>query len=156
MKRIVLIALIIAVLCAGTAFARGPLGLTAIGVYGTYGFTGGGGGLGLSFKFGSFPVVGLKYNFVDPGYIGATVDWYVIDAMGLVDNLTLFLGPGLFAGLGLGGASDSFDIGIRFPVGLQLWIVKKFEIFIDVVPAVPLLPAPAFNVGAELGFRVHF
>ena len=31
MKRIVLIALIIAVLCAGTAFARGPLGLTAIG-----------------------------------------------------------------------------------------------------------------------------
>jgi hypothetical protein len=155
MKRIVLIAAVIALLCAGTAFAKGPGGMTGIGVYGTYGFTGGGGGLGFSLKFGSFPVIGLKYNFSDSGYIGATVDWYVLDSVGLIDSLTFFLGPGLFLGLGMGD-NGVFDIGIRFPVGLQLWVVRKLELFVDLVPAVPFLPTPRFNIGCEVGFRFHF
>jgi hypothetical protein len=155
MKRVMIIVACLSILVAGMAFAAGPGGLTAIGVYGNYGFTGGGGGVGLSFKFGSFPVVGVKYDFSGAGRFGATVDWFVIDAMGLLDNITLFLGPGLFIGVGMGGDAP-FDVGIRFPIGIQLWIARKLEIFLDAVPAVPLLPQPGFAVGAEFGMRIHF
>jgi hypothetical protein len=154
MKRTLVIVLVIALACAGTAFAKGPGGLTAIGVYGNFGFTGGGGGLGLSLKFGSFPVIGVKYSFTQAGYLGATVDWHLLDAAALVDSLTLYLGVGAFAGINFG--SNDFDLGLRFPIGIQIWPIRKVELYLAGIPAVPIFPNLDFAFGAELGFRYHF
>lgn len=142
-------------LSAGMAFAKGPGGLSAVGVYGNYGFTGGGAGIGLSLKFNSFPVIGIKYNLDQAGYLGASCDYYVLDGLGLVDSLGLYLGIGAYAGIDFG--DTSFDLGLRFPIGLQVWVIrKKFEIFLAAIPAVPVVPTIDILFGMELGARFYF
>ena len=151
--KITAIVLALAVFSAAGAFAAGPAGLSAVGVYGSVGSNAGAlsGATGLSFKFGSFPVVGLTYNFTS-SMLGASVDYYVIDAQGIATSLSYFLGVGAFMGVGGG----SFTAGLRVPVGLQFWPVKKLELFLSPVLSVPLIPAPTVDVGAEFGLRVHF
>ncbi|HTX73501.1 MAG TPA: hypothetical protein VMC79_11795 [Rectinemataceae bacterium] len=141
-------------LCAGSAaFAAGPAGLSAVGIYGAVGTNAGAlsGATGLSFKFGSFPVLGLTYNFTGNTF-GASIDYYVIDAQGLGSSLSYFLGVGGYVGIGGG----DFTAGLRVPLGLQFWPIKKLELYLSPVVSVPLLPAPSVGVGAEFGLRVHF
>ncbi len=142
----------------GTAFssnifaAEGPLGLTGIGVYGSFGTTMGG-GVGLSLKWGSFPVIGLKYNLADNGgMLNVSADYYVIDAEGLARNLSYFLGAGLYTGF----SGNNLQFGLRVPVGLQFWPVRKFELYLSPVVSIPLLPTPSLDFGAELGARIRF
>jgi hypothetical protein len=158
MKRSIIFALILTLFCGMSAFARGggPGGLTAAGVYGSFGSTGVG-GIGASLKFGSFPVLGIKYNFSDNGYLGVSADYYVLDAYGLVDSLSCFVGLGLYGGLYFGDNTDSsFDFGGRIPIGLQLWVIKKLELYLAAVPIIPLYPTITVGLGGELGLRVHF
>lgn len=161
MKRfVVLFTALFALSSAAVLFAApGPAGLTGIGVYGSLGSTAGslGGGVGLSLKWASFPVVGLKYDFNDTRF-NASLDYFVIDAEGLASNLSYFLGAGIYAGIAGGSNGDdaAFDMGLRMPIGLQFWPVKKFELFFAPVISIPLYPAPDFGFGAELGARVHF
>lgn len=160
MKRfIVLFVALFAISSAAVLFAApGPAGLTGIGVYGSLGSTSGsfGGGVGLSLKWASFPVVGLKYDFNDARF-NASLDYYVIDAEGLASNLSYYLGAGIYAGIaGDSDDDESFDMGLRMPIGLQFWPVKKLELFFAPVISIPLYPAPDFGFGAELGARVHF
>jgi hypothetical protein len=151
MKRSYIIALVMALVCGMSAFAKGgPGGLSAIGVYGSYGDSVG--GVGLSLKFGSFPVLGVKYNFSSNPYFGLSADYYIIDSYTLVDSLSFFLGAGAYAGL----ASNYFDVGLRIPVGLQLWVVKKLELYLSAVPEIPLFPTVGFGLAGEFGLRVHF
>lgn len=157
MKKVILLVLLVSLFSAINASAQGPLGLTGFGVYGTMGSTSGtlGGGVGLSLKWASFPVVGLQYN-LSTERLNASFDYYVIDAQGLAQNLSYFVGGGLYAGLGSGGDGVEFDFGLRIPVGLQFWPVRKLELFIAPVLAIPLLPAPDVSFGAEFGARVRF
>jgi hypothetical protein len=153
MKKVLGIAAALVLLAGIPAFAAGPAGLTGFGVYGSVGSTNGaiGGGVGLSFKWASFPVVGLQYDFSAERF-GASVDYYVIDAEGLGSGLSYFLGAGLYAGL----AGDTFDFGLRIPFGLQFWPVRKFELYISPVLSIPLIPSPSIGFGAEFGARVRF
>lgn len=157
MKKIIFILLVFTLIGTANVAAEGPLGLTGFGVYGTMGSTSGalGGGVGLSLKWGSFPVVGLQYN-LSSERLNASFDYYVIDAQGLAQNLSYFIGGGVYAGLGSGGDGLDFDFGLRIPVGLQFWPVRKLELFLAPVLAIPLLPAPDVNLGAEFGVRVRF
>jgi len=161
MKRIGILAILITALSSATMLfaAPGPAGLTGIGVYGSLGTTAGtlGGGIGLSLKWASFPVVGLKYDF-NATRFNASLDYYVIDAEGLASNLSYFLGVGAYAGIagGSNGGNAAFDMGLRMPIGLQFWPVRKFELFFAPVIAVPLYPSPSFGFGAEFGARVRF
>ncbi|MEW6564335.1 MAG: hypothetical protein ACOZCE_10160 [Spirochaetota bacterium] len=161
MKRFSLVLALAVLLSSATSLfaASGPAGLTGIGVYGSLGSTAGtlGGGVGLSLKWGSFPVVGLKYDF-NASRFNASLDYYVIDAEGLASNLSYFLGVGAYAGIagGSNGGNAAFDMGLRMPIGLQFWPVKKFELFFAPVIAVPLYPSPSFGFGAEFGARVRF
>lgn len=157
MKKIAVIMLILSLVGAGSAFAAGPLGLTGFGVYGTLGSTAGklGGGVGLSLKWASFPVVGLQYNLTAER-INASVDYYIIDAEGLAANLSYFLGAGLYAGIGTGGGEAQVDFGFRIPVGLQFWPIRKFELFFAPVLAIAVIPEPELGLGAEFGARVRF
>jgi hypothetical protein len=66
--------------------------------------------------------------------------------------LSYFLGAGAYVGIG----SGNFTAGLRVPVGLQFWPIKKLELFLSPVLSVPLIPAPSVDIGAEFGLRVHF
>jgi hypothetical protein len=152
-KKIAAIVLALGLFAASGAFAAGPAGLSALGIYGSVGSNAGAlsGATGLSFKFGSFPVVGLTYNFTS-SLFGASVDYYIIDAQGITTALSYFLGAGAYVGIG----SGNFTAGLRVPVGLQFWPIKKLELFLSPVLSVPLIPAPSVDIGAEFGLRVHF
>ena len=152
MKKILVVAAALVVLSGLPLFA-GPAGLTGFGVYGSVGSTSGSfsGGVGLSLKWASFPVVGLQYNFAAERF-GATVDYYVIDAEGLGSSISYFLGAGLFAGI----ASGDFDFGLRIPLGIQFWPVRKLELYISPVLAIPLISEPSVGIGAEFGARIRF
>lgn len=153
MKKVLGIVAALVLLAGIPAFAAGPAGLTGLGVYGSVGSAAGSmsGGVGLSFKWSSFPVVGLKYDFAGERF-GASVDYYVIDAEGLAANLSYFLGAGLYAGV----AGGAFDLGLRIPFGLQFWPVKKFELYLSPIVSIPLIPTPSVGIGAEFGARVRF
>jgi hypothetical protein len=163
MKRVIKIALVLVLVIAGSSFATSrpkTFGLTAIGAYGSYGFVGnmGGGGIGLSFKFDSFPVVGLKYDFGQGyGSFGASVDWYILDSLGLVDAMTYFIGVGGFFSIGTG---NNFNLGLRGNFGLQFWPVHLVELYLDLIPALTFFNAqeftPGFGFGIEAGLRFHF
>jgi hypothetical protein len=152
-KKIAAIVLALGLFAVSGAFAAGPAGLSALGIYGSVGSNAGAlsGATGLSFKFGSFPVVGLTYNFTS-SLFGASVDYYIIDAQGITTALSYFLGAGAYVGIG----SGNFTAGLRVPVGLQFWPIKKLELFLSPVLSVPLIPAPSVDIGAEFGLRVHF
>jgi len=135
---------------------EGPLGLTGFGVYGSFG-TSMGGGVGLSLKWASFPVVGLKYNVgEDATMFNVSADYYVIDAEGLAKNLSYFLGAGAYAGISSSNDQTDFNVGLRIPVGLQFWPVRKFELYWSPVLSIPLLPSPAIDLGVEFGARIRF
>jgi hypothetical protein len=158
MKRKIIFVMVLAALLAGTSFAASrpkTFGLTAIGGYYSWGYTGNTNGFGLSLKFGSFPVVGVKYNFTGAGSLGASVDWYIIDSAGLIDSLTYFLGVGAYANIDFGQGGGG-DIGLRGNIGLQLWPIRMLELYIDVIPAVGFLPTPHPGIGLDAGLRFHF
>jgi hypothetical protein len=159
MKRVLLIALVLILVIGGTSFAAGrpkTYGLTAIGAYGSWGWTGTSsvGGIGLSLKFGSFPVIGLKYNLYGRGSIGASVDWYILDSMGLVDALTYFIGIGAFGYYQFDPAQG--NIGLRGNFGLQIWPVRLIEIYLDLIPTMTFIPSIDVGLGLEVGLRFHF
>ncbi len=153
MKKVFVLVAALVLLAVSPVFAAGPAGLTGFGVYGSIGSTSGNfsGGVGLSLKWASFPVVGLQYDFAGERF-GASVDYYVIDAEGLGGSLSYFLGAGLFAGI----ANGDFDFGLRIPFGLQFWPVRKLELFLSPVLSIPLIPSPGVGIGAEFGARIRF
>jgi hypothetical protein len=155
MQKKILVAVLILFVALSSSFAAGKK-LTAIGVFGSYagstGYTGG--GLGLSLKMGSFPVLGLQYNVGGSGSLALSCDYYLVDTEALGGPLTWFLGVGAFGGLSF-GSSGSFDFGLRAPIGLQLWPIKKCEIYLAAVPVLHFLPSPNLGLGGELGFRIH-
>lgn len=156
MKKRALVAALVGLIALSSSFAEGKL--TGIGVFGSFGgsTTGStGSGLGLSIKMGSFPVLGLQYNLAGSGSLALSCDYYVVDSEPVSGPLTWYLGIGAFGGLSF-GSETSFDIGLRAPVGLQLWPVRKLEIFLAGVPILHFLPSPNLGIGGELGLRIHF
>jgi hypothetical protein len=153
MKKKVLVVLIALCLGGGASLYALP----SIGIYGTYmGDTTGGytSGIGLTAKFGEFPVIGLKYN-LNSNYtsLGLSCDYMIIDKMALLSPLDFDLGIGAFIGLGIGGNNLDFNIGARIPFGLQLFVASKIEIYLNLVPLVYFYPNPNLAFGGELGIR---
>ena len=155
MQKKSLVAVFIIFVALSSSFAAGKK-LTAIGVFGSYagstGYTGG--GFGLTLKMGSFPVLGLQYNLGDNGNLALSCDYYVVDTEAVGGPLTWFLGLGAFGGFGF-GSNSGFDFGLRAPIGLQLWPIKKCEIYLAGVPILHFLNTVSPGFGAELGFRIH-
>jgi hypothetical protein len=155
-KRVLMVLVTLFVASLSTPLWAGPLGLSAVGVYGSAGSASGklGGGIGLALKWGSFPVVGLQYDLTS-AKVNASFDYYVIDAKGFAGPFSYFVGAGGYAGIGASGGSAAFDFGLRIPVGLQFWPVSGLELFVAPVLTVPLFPSPTVGFGAEFGLRVR-
>ena len=159
MKKIAIIALVMGILCMAGASAQGRVGL---GLYAGGAFSDGNFGPngGISIKLGAFPVLGIQFAGGDNwGFLGISADYHLVNAAPLGSILTWFFGPGLQFNIGLGDSSAMWNLGLRIPVGLQLWLVRNFELFVDVVPNFSLLSNSGFGigfgVGAELGFRFY-
>ncbi len=153
-RKIPSLVIILALITTYSAFAAGPAGLSAIGVYGSAGSTGGvgSGGAGISLKWASFPVIGVKYDF-SASMMNVSCDYYAVDAEGIAKNLSYFLGAGAYVGFASG---SDLAVGLRLPAGIQYWPIKKLEIYVSPVLSMPIFPKLDFGFGGELGLRVHF
>jgi hypothetical protein len=84
-----------------------------------------------------------------------TVDWWVYQGR-LAPALGIYLGPGLFLFL-----DDPVQLGLRFPVALQIFPVKSLEIFIEVSPNLGVgiadpVTFPEFVLLSAIGARYWF
>ncbi len=133
--------------------------LTGIGIYGNLIGSGSGDlgtGIGLTVKFGNFPVLGAEWMFAEnASRISVSCDYWIINEH-LTGALNYYLGVGAFAGIGVAGENAAFDFGGRIPIGLQIFPVKSFEIFAEFAPLVDFLPSLGLRFNLRIGFRVHF
>ena len=151
-KRIILLVLLgaIAIAPAFSFGIGGAFGLNFMGGVGT-------GGL-LSVKFDEYPAVfGVGARFRDSSFnIGITADWWLYQT-NLVEMLDLYVGPGLYAAIG----SNVFDLGVRVPVGIHMFVIDPLELFLEVAPAIGVrlgsgFDFPTWDVQGAVGFRFWF
>jgi opacity protein-like surface antigen len=141
---------------AAAAVQAAPGRLTALGLYGSIngsqaGSTGS--GVGLSLGFGGFPVIGLEYDFTEPRF-GLSVDAWVVNDRFSGTPLSYYIGVGGFGGIAF-NRSNGFDLGVRLPLGLQIFPLRQFEIYLEVTPMLHLI-ALRPDLAASVGLRVHF
>jgi len=153
MKKRVLLFVLLAVLATAPAFSfgiGGAFGLNFGGSFGTSGM--------LSVKFDDFPaVLGVGARFGYGGFIiGVTADWWLYET-NLVEMLDLYVGPGLYAVIG----SGVFDLGLRVPVGIHMFVIDPLELFLEIAPAIGVGLSPGFyfprwDIQGAIGFRFWF
>lgn len=132
--------------------------MSGIGLYGNLvgNGTGTGGGGGLTIRSGSFPVIGLEWNFLPHNSIaGVSLDGWLVNQP-LSDRLSYYLGIGGYAAASGTNTLDIFNFGARIPLGLQLFPVDPLEVFLEVAPMIVLVPAVDWTVSARLGFRILY
>lgn len=110
---------------------------------------------GLSLSFGRFPVLGIAWSI--DNFLHLHIDYWLINEKLGGPTLWYF---GLGGQLGLMGSygdkENGFGLAARFPLGLQWWLSKRFELFVEAVPGFQILPATGFAWDAGLGLRYHF
>lgn len=108
---------------------------------------------------GSAPVLGLGVS-IGGGtmHIGATADWWLYHAP-LGGPLYIYLGPGVYADIQT-GTGGTLGFGLRLPIGLQFFVIKPLELFVEVAPraGLTLNPTlfPVWGMQGALGFRFWF
>ena len=177
MKKTVLV-FIMAVVISVSAFADHPPGL-GVGVVGQYDIAWDNyvraPGVALSLKAPHLPIYwGLSLALRDNGFgISVIGDRYLIDS-NLVRELNLgwYLGIGAYTGVfGYTGSESGFSLrtGARVPIGIYIFPVDFFEIFLDVAPSLGLgvylgdrggrtfpIDFPDGGIGADIGIRFWF
>lgn len=71
------------------------------------------------------------------------------------ENISLFYGPGIYAGFRERGNQfdpDDIFLGISGTIGLRL-IIESFEIYARITPRLQLIDATSGDIGGGLGFR---
>jgi hypothetical protein len=194
MKKLVLVLLI--GLLAGTAAFADHEGF-GIGVVGGGGWSGGGLGWGaLSLKIEKIPIF-WAFSIPFSGRVGFSLgvsgDYYIFDKNlvsatmtnedGTYDfKLDWYFGVGAYFNVFFfndywdnyyrnrkGAVKESFDFGLRAPVGLSWHIIEQLELFLALVPGFGFWIGPVWEdreyktgfsvhpvIGGEIGFRVWF
>jgi hypothetical protein len=118
---------------------------TAVGL--VFGYPG---NVGLSLRFGPTPV-NLAWS---QDFLHGTVDVWALKTP-LADDvgLSLYLGPGLDAGIPLDDAEEFFLAG-RVPVGIQWMVTERAEVFGEVAPGLQFVDEVDFYWAANLGIRL--
>ena len=97
---------------------------------------------------------GIAWSFVGSGYMRVHADMLVHNFSIDVDKGQLPIYFGLGAKLLL--ASD-LGLGVRIPVGIAyLFESAPFDIFVEVVPGLDLLPGTDFGIDGAMGVRYFF
>jgi hypothetical protein len=161
MKRVLIVVLVLLLgLSASSAFAASS-GF-AIGAEFTFTNWFGGYGAMLTFHLPKFPLIfGLGGAFgQNYAQLVLTADWWFLNGH-FVGILDYYIGLGLYSNL-VFAEPASFALGLRLPIGLQIWPVGKvLELFIELAPAwIPISSAgiyiASFDLQGGLGFRVWF
>lgn len=101
-------------------------------------------------------VIGIGWSFAAADdRIDATIDWWLINE-NLTDILDWYLGAGAKVRLNLNKNTDTVNIGLRIPVGIQWWPAKELEVFGEIAPGLLLFPATDFDISAGIGIRYYF
>jgi hypothetical protein len=113
---------------------------------------------GISFKYDSFPILGVAWSFED--YFHVHVDFWFLNPV-LADSVSWFLGMGgkvklYFDRERQQEEHSEFGLGLRVPVGVQYIFETHFELFLEVAPGIDLFPATDFDIDFGIGFRYHF
>lgn len=154
MKKFAIAALLMGALALPQAFS--------LGIGGTFGLGGNSLDAGLSLKLDNLPpVFGIQLAGSDNSFrLGLTADWWMINAK-LVDALNYYVGLGGYARLGLGN-NAYFDGGLRIPLGLNIFVIKPLELFLEWAPSVGARFSPSFAfpdfgfTNFAIGFRFWF
>ncbi len=131
--------------------------MDGIGLYGNLAGngTGAGGGAGLTLRYGSFPVIGLEWNFMPhSSVIGASLDAWIVNDR-IAERLSYYVGIGGYAAISA-PAPNVFNFGGRVPLGLQFFPADPFELFLELSPMVIFLPTIDWTVSVRLGFRILY
>ena len=114
----------------------------------------------LSFRLARFaPVFGLGLSIPGNGEQSSFVllsDWWLASGP-LVGILNYYVGPGVFLGI-----SNSIQLGLRVPIGVNLFPIQPLELFLELAPALYILDSsgsiriPNFGLQSGLGFRFWF
>lgn len=105
------------------------------------------------------PVLGLGVS-VGGGtmHIGATADWWLYHTA-LGGPFWLYLGPGGYVDVQT-GSTATIGLGLRLPIGLQFFVLKPLELFLEVAPRAGLTfnptQFPVWGIQGALGFRFWF
>jgi hypothetical protein len=158
-KKILLIVTLLMLVTASFGFASEGLGLGVEGVFGLIGPSPTG-GFALTGSPPKVPlVIGLNFAFGQSIFqIGGTFDWWLIQET-LAAPLGIYAGPGAFFYVnGMGGGAANFGLGIRVPVGLQVFIFDFWELFLELAPGVAFQVTPVFtpNFALQLALGTRF
>ncbi|GAB1455468.1 MAG: hypothetical protein RBT62_08595 [Spirochaetia bacterium] len=133
----------------------------ATGVGAAFGLPFGGGLPGsnvmLSLKVSELPfLMGLGFNIGQNSVsFGLTGDWWVAN-QNLFSFVNYYLGPGFYLGY-----ANRLLVGGRFPVGLNVYPVKNFELFLEVAPTLAVgigdsITFPEWGFQSAFGLRFWF
>jgi hypothetical protein len=154
-RKALVLALVLAVVAGSNAFAY----KAAIG--GEFGLNVGAGlpsSALLSFRLPQFPAVfGLGLTVGSTTASAALLaDWWLWQG-NLVSFINLYVGPGGYVSIG----KDTFNLGLRIPVGFNAYPIKPLELFLELAPSMALIAPegvkiPNFSIQAGFGFRFWF
>lgn len=140
MKKALLILLALTAIGTGAWARQSNIGVGVEYVF-SYGPVGALNGFAITGKPPVLPIVlGVSLSFGSEVFnLGVTADWWLWQT-GIAGPLSLYAGPGLFLGLGLGGDPD-ISFGARGVIGLQFFPIDPLEFFLE----------GGINVGLRVG-----
>jgi hypothetical protein len=110
---------------------------------------------GITFKTDNL-VIGIGWSFAAADdRIDATIDWWLIND-NLTEILDWYLGAGAKVRLNLNQNTDTINVGLRIPIGVQWWPAKELEVFAEIAPGLLLFPSTDFDISAGIGLRYYF
>ena len=156
MKRIIIVLLVL-LIAGGSAFASSGLGVGAafnLEIIGQNGVVPGVSALfsppKIPLMIGAAAIIGSSQTT-----ILVTADWWLYQSP-LVWKVGLYIGPGLYVLI-----ADPFQLGVRVPVGFQIFPLDPLEIFIEITPQLGIgfgdpVTFPEFSLMGAVGARFWF
>lgn len=107
----------------------------------------------------SAPVIGVGVSLgKGSARLGATADWWLYHRA-LTTSLYTYLGLGGYLDVQTGSPAQ-VGVGVRLPIGLQLFVIKPLALFVEVAPRAGLafnpIKFPAWGMQGAFGFRFWF
>ncbi len=157
MRKVIIIILVLTVLTFGNLFAFGIGGSFTLDV-----LESGTRGAALSVKLDQLePIIGLSFSSGDNSFsLGVTADWWMYREP-LIGIVYMYAGPGTYVNVANANDETLVDLGLRIPVGLQVFPLDPLELFLEFAPSVGVqfsnpVTFPNWSVQGSFGFRFWF
>ncbi len=160
MRKVIFIILVLTVLAFGNLFAFGIGGSFTLDV-----LESGTRGAALSVKLDQLePIIGVSFSSGTSGNnsysLGVTADWWMYREP-LIGIVYMYAGPGTYVNVANANDETLVDLGLRIPVGIQVFPLDPLELFLEFAPSVGVqfsnpITFPNWSVQGAFGFRFWF